>query len=888
MNNRIKNFANTLAVAGIVVLIAFSAIFLVITYLSKQKAEEINFSLYKGVLEKEASEVESAFKTTSLVLSNFDFNIRHSNSIMFHSDQMAQLVDSYLRLDSTFQGLWIFIEGSTSGQDSVKKAPPIISYWQKQDGITTKLNKEAARNLDLDYGALKYDPIPHKVWYSFSPGVDSAAVIRCSYLMRDDNGTVFGAFGIDISVSAIMGLLESADLEISPFTYLVDNKQVIRKHPDSQLVGVSIADTLSTPVLKKWFQKDEDAEGKYYDRDTRQEIFRLKRKLSLLGDKQWFIGMRLPVTVARKDFVPIRNFLLLVGFFSFFLTGMFIVYSIFRWRKEKENREQAEMQLSSSSAQLLSYMEGTEHVNIYSIDRDYNYLNFNSLHKRELMRLYGVKPRKGINIMNLLPDTISQILKKHYDRALSGEHFMITIEYERGYYQQVFNPIYGELGTVEGLTCNFIDITDKVISQMELEQYREHLEELVDERTKELRSQKEFLQVLIDQVPNQIFVRDRDGRYLLVNKACAKAFGFSIEDMIGKTIQAIHHDYEEAESFMKEDQSIMRNGNEMLYEALVTNALGEQAWVIINKTRIILHNEKYVMGVFVDITSLKTTENRLQEANKELSQNIDKLQSMQFKLIESEKMASLGQLLGGIAHEINNPINFVAGNVRPLLQDFDDLRSLIKDLNSMGDEVKSIREIISKYDVEMVMNEMESLLEGIHDGAQRIGGIVNNLKTFARPSSEDFSKADVLEGLNSTINLVSYKVRHRIKLETDFENVPEITCIPAKLNQVFLNLVNNSIQAMEGQGTINIKTRYVDGHKVLIEIADTGIGISQDIRHKVFEPFFTTKEVGEGTGLGLSLSFSIIQQHRGELSFRENQPRGTVFSIILPVDPSTE
>ncbi|MEL7145289.1 MAG: ATP-binding protein, partial [Bacteroidota bacterium] len=813
----------------------------------------------------------------------------YSNSTLFHSDEVQKLIHSYFELDNSLHGLWLYVEGGTFQKDSsdtaVINVPPITKYWERHEGYIRALDKEQSNSMQLDFNGLKVSNKQEAVWFSVSPADQNEPVVRCSYLMRDSENVPFGVFGIDVSLDNLMSTLSDADLDISPYVYLVDNQQVIRKHPNAELIGQSLTDTLQSPELIKWFQLGNTGGVKVYDPFERQEIFNMKRDLNMPGEDKWFLGMRLPVTVARKDFVPIRNFLLMVGFFSFFLTGMFIIYSIFRWRKEKENREQAEMQLSSSSAQLLSYMEGTEHVNIYSIDRNYNYLNFNSLHKRELMRLYGIKPRKGINILNLLPPTIGQILKKHYDRALSGEHFMITIEYERGYYQQVFNPIYGELGSIEGLTCNFIDITDKVISQMELEQYREHLEELVDERTKELRSQKEFFQVLIDQVPNQIFVRDHQGHYLLVNKACAKAFGFLIEEMIGKTILEIHHDDLEAEEFMREDQEILRDGSEVLYEALVTNNLDEQAWVIINKTRISLQNESYVMGVFVDITSLKSTESRLQEANKELSQTIDKLQSMQMKLLESEKMASLGQLMGGIAHEINNPINFVAGNVRPLLQDFDDVRSLLRELDGLGADIGEIKALVDKYDVEMIMNEMESLLHGIQDGAKRIGGIVNNLKTFAKPHSDEFTKANVIEGLNSTINLVSYKVRHRIKLLTNYEKVPDVVCIPAKLNQVFLNLINNAIQAMEGDGEISISTRSLENDKILIEIADSGSGISADIKHKVFEPFFTTKEVGDGTGLGLSLSFSIIQQHKGEISFRENKPRGTVFAIILPVDP---
>ena len=598
--------------------------------------------------------------------------------------------------------------------------------------------------------------------------------------------------------------------------------------------------------------------------------------------------MNLPADIARKDFIPIRNFMLLVGFVSFFLMGVFVIYALFRWKKEKEEREETELLLSSSYAQLLSYMEGSEHVNIYSIDRNYKYLNFNSYHWQEMKRVYGQKPQKGDNILELLPATISKILKNQYDRALSGEHFMLTIEYENAYYQQVFNPILDSQNKVIGLTCNFIDITDKVIAQKELEQYREHLEELVDERTVELRRQKEFFQMLIDQVPNQIFVRDRNGVYILANKACAKAFGLTIEEMVGKTIFETHHDKEEADVFAMEDSAILKDDIVVSFEAHVKNNLGEENWVIVNKTRVSLQDDFFVMGVFVDITYLKTTESRLQEANIELNETISKLKNIQFKLIESEKLASLGQLMGGIAHEINNPINFVAGNVRPLIQDFEDIRGLLGEIMELGEDMQPVKDLIQKYDVNFVIEEIESLLSGIKDGAVRIGDIVNNLKTFAKPGSEDFVRADIVEGLISTINLIRYKIRNRITITTNIDELPLIVCIPAKLNQVFLNVINNAVQSIEYKGEIKISAEKISEEQVKIQIIDTGSGIPANIKNKVFDPFFTTKEVGEGTGLGLSLSFSIIKQHFGEISFSPNKPKGTVFTILLPINSSPD
>ncbi|MEL6562484.1 MAG: hypothetical protein AAFQ94_30220, partial [Bacteroidota bacterium] len=509
MNENVKNFANTLAIAGITVLVSFSAIFLVITYLTKQKAEEINYALYTGILDKKGSEIESLFNAASLVSQNFSLNVNIATQELFYTNSMQVLLNSYIQTDSSFTGLWYYIDVVSADQ----KGKYTGAYWSNQQGNIVRLSKSDMGAFSVDYDLIKSRDLDYEVTFTRDTP-DGRPVLRCTYLLKDSGGVAFGMFGVDVSFDQVVSSIEHSEMESGPFIYFVDDQHIVRKHPNDELVGISITDTVARPELKRMFWFDHEQEYKIYDSQSRQYIFRFNRTLNLGESRHgWCLGMNLPADIARKDFIPIRNFMLLVGFFSFFLMGIFVIYAVFRWKKEKEEREETELLLSSSYAQLLSYMEGSEHVNIYSIDKNYRYLNFNSFHWQEMKRVYGQKPQKGDNILDLLPDTISKILKNHYDRALSGEHFMLTIEYENAYYQQIFNPILDNQNKVIGLTCNFIDITDKVIAQKELEQYREHLEELVDERTVELRRQKEFFQMLIDQVPNQIFVRDGDGVY---------------------------------------------------------------------------------------------------------------------------------------------------------------------------------------------------------------------------------------------------------------------------------------------------------------------------------------------------------------------------------------
>ncbi|AHF14020.1 sensor histidine kinase [Niabella soli] len=294
----------------------------------------------------------------------------------------------------------------------------------------------------------------------------------------------------------------------------------------------------------------------------------------------------------------------------------------------------------------------------------------------------------------------------------------------------------------------------------------------------------------------------------------------------------------------------------------------------------------------------KEVQNRTEElsqTNEELKGAMKKLQDAQSKLVETEKMASLGQLTAGIAHEINNPINFVTSNIRPLEDDVADLGKIIKmyealDLsNEIRPQIEQIEEFKKDIDFGYVNEEITTLLSGIREGASRTSEIVKGLRSFARVDEASWKRVNINDGLDSTILLVKNLFPKDFELVKKLGDIPKIECAPGSINQVFMNIITNGIQAIKEQqqttamtGRLEITTSEERGY-VVISIKDNGPGIPEAVKKKIFEPFFTTKDVGEGTGLGLSIVQGIIDEHNGLIRVDTESGQGTTFVISLPV-----
>jgi signal transduction histidine kinase len=291
-----------------------------------------------------------------------------------------------------------------------------------------------------------------------------------------------------------------------------------------------------------------------------------------------------------------------------------------------------------------------------------------------------------------------------------------------------------------------------------------------------------------------------------------------------------------------------------------------------------------------------------EEAN-QLAQALNELRTAQMQIIHAEKMASLGQLVAGVAHEINNPINFIYGNLEHAHQYAKDLLHCLELYRHYHPEsVPEIQEFFKKAEIEFLFNDLPKIFQSMKLGAERICEIVSSLRNFSRLDEADCKEVDIHEGIDSTLMILQHRLKPladspTIQVRKDYDTLPLIECYPGQLNQVFMNLLSNAIDAIEERnvhkssevitanpGEIHISTSLLNNDWIKIQIADNGLGMDQEVLSRLFDPFFTTKVVGKGTGLGLSISYQIVtDKHKGKIYCQSELGKGTEFIVELPI-----
>ena len=362
-----------------------------------------------------------------------------------------------------------------------------------------------------------------------------------------------------------------------------------------------------------------------------------------------------------------------------------------------------------------------------------------------------------------------------------------------------------------------------------------------------------------------IISRLHDGKILYANKPLADLIGYKIEDLVGRATPDFYYVPQDKDKVLA---ALKRDGFLKNFETQIITYSGEPIWMVFSLVITRIGGESVVVGALYDISKIKSALEKLAKANNELK-------DAQTRLVQSEKMASLGMLVAGVAHEINNPIGAVRSMHNTSMRAIEKLKSefskLVLNDKNVAEEAKRIFKIIDETN------------EVIEMGTEKVGLIVKQLKSFARLDEAELKKANIHEGIQQALMLSQHEMGDRISVVKKFGDIPDIRCYPAKLNQVFLNMIINAIQAIPDKGKLTISSRLI-GNRIHIKFADTGKGIPDDNIENIFDPGFTTKGVGVGTGLGLSICYNIIEEHNGEIKVKSKLNKGTTFEIILPTN----
>ncbi|MGS0755435.1 sensor histidine kinase [Roseateles sp. GG27B] len=442
-------------------------------------------------------------------------------------------------------------------------------------------------------------------------------------------------------------------------------------------------------------------------------------------------------------------------------------------------------------------------------------------------------------------------------------------------------------------------MTERRFAEDELRRHQLELEDIVTARTIELLSSNHELEAFLENASVGIVCSSKS-KLVRSNKKFAEIF--ELEEGTSAVGRSAH-------SFFASDaayRELIRialprliKGQSLAHEMEMVTANGRPIWV-----QLIAYpsnpglNDTGVWWLLQDRSEETRAQAELVKNYHDIQQAHARLEEAQNQLLQSEKMASIGQLAAGVAHEINNPVGFVSSNlgtlrryVEPLLE----LVTLYGDVDLAGTTPAlqtQLKQLQRVADLDFIQEDLPQLLKESEEGLNRVKKIVQDLKDFSRIDQADWQEADLNQGLESTLNVVKHEVKYWADVSKSYGHLPPVRCMAGQINQVFMNLIVNASQAIEmikpsdlakrPRGTISLRS-HCDGEWVCIEVADNGCGMSAGVQRRIFDPFFTTKPVGQGTGLGLSLSFSIVKKHGGRIELESTSGVGSLFKVWLPV-----
>lgn len=412
------------------------------------------------------------------------------------------------------------------------------------------------------------------------------------------------------------------------------------------------------------------------------------------------------------------------------------------------------------------------------------------------------------------------------------------------------------------------------------------------EYIKKLKKSEAKYRSLFTLSPDMIFLNTADGKVLDINQAGAELLGYdSPQEIIGTSAQKYYYD---ASARNKLRREMDLNGYVKNLEIILQTRSGQKVFCLENAHKVMnMQKDGYVyQGIIHDISSRIEQEQIRLKQNLELSEANKQLREAHNKLIQREKMASIGQLSAGIAHEINNPLGFVKSNYSSLKRYLESIKKFVsayKNVTQIDSQtVQELQALYEQEDLDYIIEDVDAVFTETEEGIQRIMSIVRNLKSFSRAGTEEEVESyDLNSGIESSLVIGRNEYKYVAEIEKKLSALPPVACNANEINQVILNLIVNAANAIEEagqkQGKIKIET-WADEANVYCSVSDNGTGIPVDVQKKIFDPFFTTKKIGKGTGLGLSISYDIIvNRHSGNLEVSSEKGRGTKFTFCLPI-----
>lgn len=473
----------------------------------------------------------------------------------------------------------------------------------------------------------------------------------------------------------------------------------------------------------------------------------------------------------------------------------------------------------------------------------------------------------------------SQVVpSRHVPGALQAEGWYENIGNKRRYILFEASPIFDQHGEKIAAIETLQDMTDQKLLEEELEQSRG---EIAAQHTKldrlfaQVEAAKREWEDTLDCINDIVLMCDTQGNIQRCNVSFNHLTGMEFEQFAGKSWASILYGL----GFVIEDY---KNGNGIIHDKDDKRFFDLRTFPLRNKNG-------FQVGNVVNIRDIS----EMRAVHQELENAYNHLKLVQMQAVQQEKMASVGQLAAGVAHEINNPMGFISSNLSSLAKYINKIKGFEAALSDLakgaGNEalLTEMVKVRKSMKIDFILEDMESLLAESLDGAERVRRIVQDLKSFSHVDEAQWKPISINENLDSTLNMVRNEIKYVADVIREYGEIPQVTCRPQQINQVFMNILVNAAHAIEGHGTITVQTRQ-ECDQVWVTISDTGKGIAPEHLNRIFEPFFTTKDVGKGTGLGLSICYDIVHKHAGEISVASTPGIGTTFTIKLPIVPPPE